>query len=469
MGYNNFCAGRGGPLEIWTGGIEGEAGWSYWGGSCVAGGGAGEDASYFTNGNLGFPLGMLWNASSPSPLPNFPAWALPPRADWGERLENLPTFSAFQNPGWFSSTFAITGVDAGSQFLNFSADGRMPYGGYQGGRNWWGSDMGQPDNLLQSGPWYVDNVFAELDVATEYYFNASTKQLFLFFNESGAPPADFNLVASQLEVFVNISGTAASPVTDVTFAGVAFRDQRTALLDPWLVPSGGDWSLRRAGLLHLEGTERVTISGCAFIRTDANAVFLAAFNRNATIIHSEFAWLGMSAVASFGFTDQNDATAGLQPWGTVMAHNKIHEIGLYEVQSSALFLGKTPLTRLEGNLLFNGPRAMVNVCVLVLFCASRVARSLTFPPLLAPPLRSRSRLRAAPQERRARRWAQLHVKSHFQHVSAEWRPRSNQFVGQTAVSDDPRARKRTPFVRHASLRRFSQRPHRKLRRRAGVR
>jgi hypothetical protein len=68
----------------------------------------------------------------------------------------------------------------------------------------------------------------------------------------------------------------------------------------------------------------------------------------------------MSAVAEFGFTAMNDGTAALQPWGTVMAFNKVHEIGLYEVQSSALFLGKTPLTRLEGNLLFNGPRAMVN-------------------------------------------------------------------------------------------------------------
>jgi hypothetical protein len=114
--------------------------------------------------------------------------------------------------------------------------------------------------------------------------------LYVFYNASGAPPADFALVASQLEVFFNLSGSAAAPVADVTFAGVAFRDQRTALLDPWLVPSGGDWSLRRAGALHLEGTERVTVEGCAFVRTDANAIFLAAYNRNATIAHNEFQW-----------------------------------------------------------------------------------------------------------------------------------------------------------------------------------
>ena len=304
---------------------------------------------------------MLWNASTSTPLPNFAAWAVPPRADWGERLENLPTFSMYQDPGWFTQTFAVTGVDAAGAALNLSADGVWPSGGWQGGRNTWGDKMGQPDNRLSSGPWYVENAFAELDAQGEYYFNASTRQLFVFYNASGAPPADFVLVASQLEVFFNLSGSAADPVADVTFAGVAFRDQRSALLDDWLVPSGGDWALRRAGALHLEGTERATVTGCAFVRTDANAIAVVAYNRNATIEHSEFAWLGMSAVIEFGFTAFNDGTAGLQPWGTVMSFNKVHEIGLYELQSSALFLGKTALTRLEGNILFNGPRAEVNV------------------------------------------------------------------------------------------------------------
>ena len=358
--YNNYCSGTGGPVALWQGGIDGERGWSYWGGNCCDGGGAGQDASYFKRGNLGMPMGMLWNATSPAPLPNFAAWVLPPRADWGERLENLPTFSAYQDPGWFSMNFAITGIDASARSLNFSADGVWPSGGFQGGRNTWGSNMGSDDNRLNSGPWYVENVFAELDAPGEFYYNATSRQLFIFYNASGAPPADFALVASQLEVFFNLSGSAAAPVADVTFAGVAFRDQRTALLDPWLVPSGGDWSLRRAGALHLEGTERATVSGCAFVRTDANAIFLAAYNRNATVEHCEFQWLGMSAIATFGFAAFEDGTAGTQPWGTVIAHNHAHELGLYELQSSFLFSSKAALTRVESNILYNEGRALIN-------------------------------------------------------------------------------------------------------------
>lgn len=71
----------------------------------------------------------------------------------------------------------------------------------------------------------------------------------------------------------------------------------------------------------------------------------------------------MSAVIEIGYTDEEDGTAGEQPWGTVITGCAVSELGLLEKQSSALFLGKTPLTRFEGNLAFNGPRAMINLCV----------------------------------------------------------------------------------------------------------
>ena len=37
----------------------------------------------------------------------------------------------------------------------------------------------------------------------------------------------------------------------------------------------------------------------------------------------QFAYIGMSAVATFGQTTQDDGTAGEQPWGTVIAYNKV--------------------------------------------------------------------------------------------------------------------------------------------------
>ena len=217
---------------------------------------------------------------------------------------------------------------------------------------------------MGSGPWYVTNVFEELTQPGEYFFDPATRALYVYFNASSGtpPPASWALVASQLEVFFNLTGESPdAPITDVTFAGIGLRDQRDGQLTKWVDPSGGDWGLRRAALFHLENTERVTITGSTFYRTDANAIILAAYNRNATISYNEFAFVGMTCVATFGRTVQDDGTGGEQPWGTVLAYNKAREIGAYQLQSSFWFNAKATLTRAEGNIVFNIPRAAINL------------------------------------------------------------------------------------------------------------
>ena len=247
-----------------------------------------------------------------------------------------------------------------------TADGAFPTGGWQGGRT---MENCAPDNLdpsepMCSGAWYVRNVREELDFASEYFFDAAAQTLTLFYNATSgtAPPADFELVASQLEVFFNLTGASpADPVADVSFAGLGLRDQRHAQLERWTDPSGGDWALRRAGLFHLESTARVTIQGNTFFRTDANAVMVAAYNRNATVADNEFAFIGMTAVATFGSTVQDDGTGATQPFGTVIAYNVAREIGQYQLQSSLWFSSRSTLTRAEGNVVFNVPRAAINI------------------------------------------------------------------------------------------------------------
>lgn len=123
----------------------------------------------------------------------------------------------------------------------------------------------------------------------------------------------------------------------------------------------GDWGLRPFGIINLKDTDRITVSNALFRRTDSNAIFIGGRNRNATILNSECVWLGMNCVASLGETDQDDATGGEQPWGTVLSGVVAHELALFEKQSSAYFLGRTPLSRVENCIFYNGPRAMINI------------------------------------------------------------------------------------------------------------
>lgn len=92
----------------------------------------------------------------------------------------------------------------------------------------------------------------------------------------------------------------------------------------------------------------------------------------------------MSAVTLMGDSAEDDATAGTQPWGTLLARNLVREIGIIEKQSSALFLGKAALTRVEGNVMFNGPRAFIKcVAARSALGARRAARSPGFKTLAA--------------------------------------------------------------------------------------
>merc|ERR1711953_1666785 len=53
-------------------------------------------------------------------------------------------------------------------------------------------------------------------------------------------------------------------------------------------------------------------------------------------------------------------TAGDFPMETTIEGNIVHELGIFEKQSSMWFQAKTAKTTLQGNLFFNGPRAGIN-------------------------------------------------------------------------------------------------------------
>eukprot|EP01048_Picozoa_sp_COSAG05_P019335 COSAG05_NODE_3002_length_2421_cov_1.928510_2_plen_129_part_00 len=66
---------------------------------------------------------------------------------------------------------------------------------------------------------------------------------------------------------------------------------------------------------------------------------------------AEFVWLGQNAIASWGFLDgETDATmtnsglGGLQPRGTLVEENWVHEIGHLQKQSSFYFQAITAQT-----------------------------------------------------------------------------------------------------------------------------
>ena len=92
---------------------------------------------------------------------------------------------------------------------------------------------------------------------------------------------------------------------------------------------------------------------------DASAVSINAYNRNLRIEENEMVSIGESAITSWGLTRRGDdiedeligaakdlpmgmgidGTSGDQPRGNQIVSNLIHEIGIYQKQSSMYFQG----------------------------------------------------------------------------------------------------------------------------------
>ena len=263
---------------------------------------------------------------------------------------------------WANWMFHLQGYNATTGNLTFGV------GGNQGAR---GANTG--------GDWFIENLLEELDQASEYYFDKRTSDLYFYFNGTGAPPPETQFVVPQLRTILNMTGTQQDPVKDVTVENIHFRETRYTYMDAHGVPSGGDWALERNAAVFVQGTERSTIHQCRLERLDGNGLMISGYNRNTTIRDCDFAYIGSTAIASWGYTNETDADPGRPgihlenaPFAGVdmtdgqhPRYNRVEgctarEVGLYEKQSSFYMQAKTMYSTLTGNVFFNGPRAGIN-------------------------------------------------------------------------------------------------------------
>ena len=278
----------------------------------------------------------------------------------------------WRDQGWFQNMFEIDSHDAAAKAVEFTMvqgryGGSHVKGGWQGGRGWQvnasminGTADDKHDYLL-ADQWMIEGVLEALDTPGEYHYDADSKTLYLFPNSTGTtPPATENLVVVQLETLISINATMAAPAKDITVTGINLRDTADVTMEPWGVPSGGDWGLYRGGAIFIEGCEGCAVTHCLFERIDGNGIFVSGYTRHVKMTDNEFAWIGLSAMAGWGYTKEDDGTDGQQPRFTEISRNYVREIGLIEKQSSMWFQAKTCQTVLKDNIAFNGPRAGIN-------------------------------------------------------------------------------------------------------------
>lgn len=232
--------------------------------------------------------------------------------------------------------------------------------------------------LSERSRFFVENVFEELDAPGEWFLD--TREGVLYY----MPDEDVDLSTAVIEVSVlkhaiEIIGTVSNPVSNVEFEGLRFAHTETTYLEPYSVPSRGDWSIYRGGCVLMEGASNCQISNCHFEGLGGNAVFINGYAEAISVTGSKFEDIGESAVCLVGESHLNrngtykckmcdsehswswDEPSKEYPSRCYIHNNLIHDIGVFGKQTAGVFISLSEEITVSHNHIFDVPRA--GICI----------------------------------------------------------------------------------------------------------
>jgi hypothetical protein len=266
--------------------------------------------------------------------------ALPHLSNWSNPTTGL--VHTFHGGYWGSWIFEIASTNSTQNTIMF---GR---GGFQIAPGW-----------NTGGAFYVANIFEELDSPNEWFLDKNTRTLYFMPNDT--MPNIF--VASQIPCIISVSGGGIeNSANNILIQGLTLAQTTHTYMRDYMVPSGGDWSVHRGGTVYLTNTKNITITHNLFTQLGSNGVALIDYNNATSITLNEFVWLADSGIILVGSTNGIDGfSVASQPANTLIQSNLFHETGIYVKQSSPVLIAVSRSVSVIGNLMFNIPRAAINV------------------------------------------------------------------------------------------------------------
>ncbi|CAF4867217.1 unnamed protein product [Rotaria socialis] len=290
----------------------------------------------------------LWSTDSPPYDNNYVVprglivnnGALPHIGNWSKPTTGF--VHAFHSDYWGSWFFEIASINSTQNTIVF---GR---GSFQEARG-----------AASGGAFYVVNIFEEFDSPNEWFLDKDTRTLYFMPNET--MPQVF--VISQISCLISISGSSfQNSAENISIQGLTLTETSHTYMRDYMVPSGDDWAVHRGGTLYLINTKNITITRNIFIQLGSNGMTLIDYNYATSIMLNEFVWLADSAIILVGSTNGIDGfSVTSQPVNTLIQSNLIHETGIYIKQSSPVLIAVSRSVSIIGNLMFNIPRAAINV------------------------------------------------------------------------------------------------------------
>jgi hypothetical protein len=145
----------------------------------------------------------------------------------------------------------------------------------------------------------VENVFEELDVPNEWFFNKKERTLY-YSPEAGVDLAKAKVEVVRLQKLLVFEGTKENPVQFIELKGFVFRHAARSFMENKEQLLRSDWTTFRGGAIQFTGAENCTISDSEFDQLGGNSIFVNNYNRYITIKGCYIHHSGASGVAFVG-------------------------------------------------------------------------------------------------------------------------------------------------------------------------
>lgn len=283
---------------------------------------------------------------------------------------------AFQCQNWGNMQYRVKGIDRKENKI------LLGEGGWQLQRA-----HGIGKGRGESSPFFVENIFEELDTPGEWFFDKKKRLLYYY------PTADVQLASAVVEAVVlkdliHLSGTADKPVAWINFRGFNFSQTRMTFMEAYEPLARGDWAIHRGGVIFMDGAEDVKVTDCNFEYVGGNGVFMSNYNRRNIVSACRFFHTGESAVCLVGDPNSvrwyatwddpeihgrswNEMRKGMDlapgpktnnfPEECVVENSIMYELGDFGKQIAGVFISMSRKIRVSHNTIFNVPRA--GICI----------------------------------------------------------------------------------------------------------
>jgi hypothetical protein len=238
----------------------------------------------------------------------------------------------------------------------------------------------RPSGMLD-GSQVVENVFDELDVPGEWYFDREAGVLY-FYPPEGADLASGVIELAGLERIVEFTGTSTSKVEWLTLDGFRYAHTARTFMkcDETILRS--DWNIYRGGAVFVTGTEDINIQNSFFDQTGGAGLFINSYNRRVNVTGNRFVGTGSSAILVMGLSsavrnpvfgyyggtvplDALDKTPGPKtddyPAECIISNNLIHDIGDPEKQVAGIGIDMAESITVSHNSIYGTPRSGINI------------------------------------------------------------------------------------------------------------